>query len=67
MTCETPIYRPRALTSEIYVGAVGKWSGLRISDNYPVAVEGTVTDIRDASWIVLTIETLDGISRIRVV
>lgn len=55
-----------AITPDIYVGKHGVFKGLRLSDNVPVEVEGTIESIREAMWVLLTIKTVDGISRIRV-
>ena len=55
-----------AITPDIYVGATGKFTGHRLSDNVLTEVEGTITAIREAHWALLTIQTADGISRIRV-
>jgi len=63
----TEIRDVQALTPELYVGASGIFRGLRLSDNVPIDVEGTITDIKESSWALLTIKTADGISRIRVI
>ena len=63
----TEIRDVKALTPELFVGASGKFTGHRLSDNVLVDVEGTIESILESSWALLTIKTVDGISRIRIV
>ncbi len=63
---EVHIQDRQAVTPDIYVGASGKFTGFRLSDNTLIEVEGTIINIKDASWALLTVKTADGISRIRI-